>query len=183
NDYEGYRSWGPVSATFLYVVPEGGTPTPVGTGTPSEPTGTPTGTPTRAVMTPTRTPVCEIGFSDVYPGDYFYEAVRFLGCAGVISGYSDGAFRAYNPTTRGQLMKMIALAERWPIDVSGGPHFRDVLTEHVFYPYVETALHRGNISGYGDGTFRPGDAVTRGQLCKVVVLAQAWPIYTPPAPT
>jgi hypothetical protein len=78
---------------------------------------------------------------------------------------------------------MIVLAERWPIDVSNGPHSRDVQPSHIFYRYVETAWHRGVISGYADGTFRPGNGVTRGQLCKVVVLAEAWPIYTPATPT
>jgi trimeric autotransporter adhesin len=109
--------------------------------------------------------------------------VRYLGCAGVISGHSVGTFRPYNVTTRGQLTKMIVLAEGWAIDVSNGPHFRDVAPSHTFYGYVETALHRGAVSGYADSTFRPGNGVTRGQLCKVVVLAEAWAIYTPPTPT
>jgi carboxypeptidase T len=41
NDYEGYQSWGPVSAAFVWLL---GTPTPTPTGT--RPTPTPTPTPT-----------------------------------------------------------------------------------------------------------------------------------------
>ena len=78
-------------------------------------------------MTPTLTP-CAISFTDVQPSDYFYTAVSYLSCAGVVSGYSDGTFRPYNNTTRGQLSKIIVIAEQWPIDTTGGPHFTDVPT-------------------------------------------------------
>jgi hypothetical protein len=56
-----------------------------------------------------------------------------------------------------------------------------------FYSYIETAYSHGIISGYGCGTgcleFRPGNNITRAQLCKIVVLAEGWLIYTPPTPT
>jgi hypothetical protein len=42
---------------------------------------------------------------------------------------------------------------------------------------------RGIISGYADGSFRPYNDTTRAQLCKIVVLAQKWDIYTPPVPS
>ena len=34
--------------------------------------------------------------------------------------------------------------------------------------FVEIALAHGVISGYSDGTFRPGNNATRGQICKIV---------------
>jgi hypothetical protein len=119
----------------------------------------------------------------VQPSDYFYEAVRYLYCAGVISGYSDGTFRPYNDTTRGQLTKIVVLAEGWPLYTPPAPTFSDVPTGHTFFGYVETAYNRGIISGYSDGTFRPGNNVTRAQLCKIIVLAEEWPIYSPPTAT
>lgn len=33
-----------------------------------------------------------------------------LACRGVVSGYADGTFRPNNPTTRRELVKMIAVA-------------------------------------------------------------------------
>jgi hypothetical protein len=176
------------------------------TSTPA-PSASPTGTPTRtATRTPTRTatavatttgtvtvvstvtPVssatpCTISFSDVHGTDYFYEPVRYLYCAGAISGYADGTFRPYNNTTRGQLSKIIVLAQGWPIDTTGGPHFSDVAPGSTFYSYVETAYNHGIISGYSDGTFQPGNNVTRGQLSKIVVLAMGWPLVTATTPT
>jgi hypothetical protein len=115
-------------------------------------------------------------FTDVQPSDYFYEPVRYLYCAGVISGYADNTFRPYNNTTRGQLTKIVVLAEGFPIDTTGGPHFSDVPTTNPFYPFIETAFNRGLITGYTDGTFRWGSDVTRGQLSKIIVLAEEWPI-------
>ena len=54
-----------------------------------------------------------------------------------------------------------------------------------FYAVIETAYQWGVISGYRCGTgcleFRPGNNVTRAQLCKVIVLAQNWDI-SPPGP-
>lgn len=46
--------------------------------------------------------------------------------------------------------------------------FTDVPLENTFYPYVRCLACRGNISGYSDGTFRPNNEVTRGQLSKIV---------------
>ena len=41
-------------------------------------------------------------------------------------GYADGTFRWGNNVTRGQLCKIVVLAEGWAIDTTGGPHFSDV---------------------------------------------------------
>ena len=47
---------------------------------------------------------------------------------------------------------------------------------------VETAYEHSVITGYADGTFRPYNSVTRGQLCKIVVQAHQWPIDTSGGP-
>jgi hypothetical protein len=155
------------------------TPTPGQTNTPgatSTPSNTSIATDTPA---PTNTPggsptPCTLSFSDVNPSDYFYVPVMYLACHGVISGYSDGTFRPYNNTTRGQLTKIVVLAEGWTVNCPTTPTFSDVPTTHTFYCYVETAVEHSIISGYADGTFRPENNVTRGQLCKIVVLAEGW---------
>jgi hypothetical protein len=154
--------------------------TPSRTITPST-TSIPTGTrPATATPSP-----CVVSFLDVLPSDYFYEAVRSLVCRGVVSGYGDHTFRPYNNVTRAQVCKMLVLAEGWPIDTTNGPHFIDVQPDYWAYEYVETVRNQPQeiISGYGDGTFRPGNNMTRAQLCKVLVLSEGWPLYTPPTPT
>jgi hypothetical protein len=126
---------------------------------------------------------CPPHFTDVHPGDYFYEAVQHMFCAGVISGYSDNSFRPYNNTTRGQICKIVTLFLGMPINTMGGPHFLDVPASNPFYSYVETAYNAGIISGYADGNFRWQNNVSRGQICKIVVNGYGWSIHTPPNPT
>ncbi len=46
--------------------------------------------------------------------------------------------------------------------------FSDVPAGSAFYAPVNCLLCRGLISGYADGTFRPNNQVTRGQLAKIV---------------
>ena len=46
--------------------------------------------------------------------------------------------------------------------------FIDVLQGSTFYPFVHCLACAGIISGYPDGTFRPNNSVTRGQLSKIV---------------
>jgi hypothetical protein len=134
----------------------------------------------------------------VLPTDYFATPVAYLACHGVISGYADGTFRPSNPTTRGQMAKIVVggfglAAPQTP--PPGGYSFADVPPAHPFYRYIETAAARGIVSGYpcgGPGEacdaynrpyFRPGAGVTRGQLSKIVVNAAGWPRQSPPTAT
>ena len=114
-------------------------------------------------------------FVDVQATDYFYEAVRYLYCEGIISGYADGTFLPYNNTTRGQLSKIVVLAEGWEVVCPPVPTFTDVPVTHPFFCFIETAFAHGIISGYTDGTFRPGNNATRGQICKIVYQAITQP--------
>jgi hypothetical protein len=100
----------------------------------------------------------------------FYRYVETAYHEGVVSGYSDGTFRPGNGVTRGQLCKMVVLAEGWQIHTPVNPTFADVPSGHAFYEYIETAYYHGVILGYADGTFKPGNNATRGQVCKIVYL-------------
>jgi hypothetical protein len=149
----------------------------------SVPLTTATASPTFA-RTPTATP-CPMSFSDVQPTDYFYEAVRYLYCDGVVSGYADGTFRPYSNVTRAQSIKMIVLSYNIPFYTPPSPTFPcDVPPSHPFYIYIESYWHfvpQG--IGFPPECFRPYNWMTRGQLAKVIVTAGCWTIYTPPVPT
>jgi hypothetical protein len=167
-----------VTNTRIRTITLSPTPIRTNTGTPTR-THTPTYTQT---PTSTSTP-CAINFSDVQPNDYFYEPVRYLTCAGVISGYADGTFRPYNNATRGQMCKIVVLAYGYATYTPPNPTFTDVPPSDPFYQYVETAAYFEIVSGYSDGSFRPYNNVTRGQLSKIVVIAAGWPLANPPTPT
>jgi hypothetical protein len=136
---------------------------------------------THTCVTPTPTPPpCVLQFEDVHSTDWYYTYVEWMYCHSVITGYTGppqcsgpGAtcFKPNNSTTRGQMAKIVVLAYFFPIDTTGGPHFTDVPQGSTFYDYVETARNLELVDGYPDGTFRPNNEVTRGQLSKIVVNA------------
>lgn len=114
-------------------------------------------------------------FSDVPPYNPFYEFIDTAYNRGIISGYSNGQFRWTNNITRAQLSKVVVLAQEWEIDTTGGPHFSDVPADDPFYGFVETIFQHNAISGYGDGSFRPYNNATRGQICKIIYQAISSP--------
>src|SRR5262249_39069565 len=138
----------PVLPTTTPVPP---TATPIlPTTTPAPPSATPP--PTTAPLSPTATP-CAIAFSDVQPGDYFYEPAQYLACQGVIAGYTDGTFRPYNLTTRAQMVKIVVLGFGLPIHTPAGDAatFADVPPEQPFFAVIETAAAAQVVSGYACG--------------------------------
>jgi hypothetical protein len=58
----------------------------------------------------------------------------------------------------------ITLVERYGVPIL----FSDVPPANPFYPYIQCLACQGVVSGYPDGTFRPNNVVTRGQLSKIV---------------
>ena len=53
-------------------------------------------------------------------------------------------------------------------------------TDYWAYDFIEALASRGVINGYADGTFRPGNTATRGQLSKIVVLGFNFALQNPP---
>ena len=179
----------PVPPTATSVLPTATPVPPTDTPVPPAPTNTPV--PPPATPTPT---ACALSFTDVGPNDYFYAAVRYLVCQGVVMGYPDGTFRPYNLTKRGQLAKMVALGFGYPLLNPTTPTFADVLPGSTFYPYIETLASQPNplITGYPCGGvgepcpgqyFRPNSNVTRGQLSKILVLGKGWVLANPATAT
>jgi hypothetical protein len=133
-----------------------------------------------------------MSFSDVPVGHWAYGYIEWAYCHGVISGYPDGTFRPDANTTRGQIAKMAVLAAGLPLGLPpGAPHFADVPPGSPFYTYVEVAVGQGIVQGYPCGGpfepcdpqsrsyYRPGNAVTRAQLAKIIVLAAGFALISP----
>lgn len=120
-------------------------------------------------------------FEDILPGSTFYDYIWRLADRGILSGYACGGpgepcgpnsvpyFRPNANATRGQISKVIVGAADMPINTTGGPHFSDVASDSTFYDWIETLFNAGAIQGYDDGTFRPSNPTTRGQISKFVV--------------
>ncbi|HEX9990851.1 MAG TPA: S-layer homology domain-containing protein [Chloroflexia bacterium] len=159
-------------------------PPPVATAVITPLPGQPTFTPIIPVPVPTGQPgSCLPHFSDVASTDWFFEPVKWAVCRGVAGGYSDGTFRPGNNSTRAQIAKIVVLSRGMVLRVPDRPSFTDVPTTSSFYVYIETAAYNGVVGGYSDGTFRPGNDVTRAQLSKMTVLARGWTLVSPATPT
>jgi hypothetical protein len=109
-------------------------------------------------------------FSDVPAGSTFYSYIETAYNRGLISGYADGTFRSNQPVTRGQVAKVVVQAAGWPL-AEGASTFADIPIGSTFYAYIQTAVSHGVLNGYSDGTFRPANQATRGQIAKMVTHA------------
>jgi len=135
-------------------------------------------------------PTCATGpdFSDVPATSAFAADINSLATSGAVSGYTDGSFHPSATTTRAQLAKIVALAFGISADANANSqaHFSDVSATNPFFSYIEALYSKGLLSGYGDGTsrtFRPYQAVTRGQVAKIVVSAAGYKLQNPSTPS
>ncbi len=128
-------------------------------------------------------------FTDVLADNVFYAVIETAAAHGIVSGYTCGGvnpqtgadepcdtaqrpyYRPSNLVTRGQLTKIVVLTAGWTLRSPATPSFTDVAPGNVFYPFVETAVCHGIISGYNDHSFQPSSPATRGQIAKIVYLA------------
>ena len=111
-------------------------------------------------------------FSDVNPGDWFYENVMNAAAKGYVSGMGDGIFQPNGNTTRAQFASMIAKAmgfdpETDEIDVETA--FVDVPATHWGAKAIAFCAENGYMNGDADGNFRPDANITRQEVASVLV--------------
>jgi hypothetical protein len=100
-------------------------------------------------------------YSDVLYEHPFYSAITSLAEQGYVTGYPDGTYRPTAVVTRGALSETLyRMAGRPDIGDAVSP-FSDVPESHLFHDAITWMALRGHASGYPDGTYRPGDPVTR----------------------
>ncbi|OFW31946.1 MAG: hypothetical protein A2074_04250 [Candidatus Aquicultor primus] len=61
--------------------------------------------------------------------------------------------------------------------------FKDVGREHWAYTFIGRLAALKIVSGYSDGTFRPGNSVTRAEFAKMIVVASGWSLAAPASPS
>lgn len=98
-------------------------------------------------------------------------------CTG-IEGYRDEAgnllyeFRPNGPMNRAELVTtLVRCAYGYQSAPTVAP-FPDVSVSEYYAGYVAKAKELGWISGYANGTFRPGNSVTRAEALKIILLSQ-----------
>jgi len=101
------------------------------------------------------------GFTDVLPTHPFHREISWMASSGVTTGYPDGSFKPLAHVTR-EAMSAFMFRLVSPTD---GPHsdpgFIDVGPDHAFAEEIFWMAAAEITTGYSDGTFRPGNSVTR----------------------
>jgi len=101
------------------------------------------------------------GFPDVPSSHRFYEDIMYLLQKEVIT--SSNRFGIEDYVTREEVAVMVGKAR----GLSGGKvttPFKDVPSSLASSGYINSAYREGIIQGFPDGTFRPKEIVTRGQM-------------------
>ena len=102
-------------------------------------------------------------FVDVKAGDWFYESVKYMNGNGLVQGTSATTFSPNVNTTRGMIITILYRLAGSPA-VSSGTVFYDVGANAYCADAVKWGVQNNIISGYGDGTFRPEDPITREEM-------------------
>lgn len=89
------------------------------------------------------------------------EAIRLVAEDGITQGYPDGTFRPREDVRRDQMATFVAAALR--LDPRHAD-FPDVPRENVHQTSIGAIAHAGITQGFPDGTYRPREFVTRGQM-------------------
>jgi len=169
--------WEPVSSTVPYtewdrVDPLGRAPLPARCGNPS-------------------------AFTDIGPGNQYYEAIQWAATHGIVTGWQDGTYRPHAPITRDAMAAYLARWGKVPVTVTTNwgnsnnieshrwtptirPPYRDVPAARQFSVEVSLLWQIGVIQGWSDGTYRSGELVTREATAAFLYRLAGSPAYTPP---
>lgn len=129
-------------------------------------------------------------FTDISDEDTAVAAAALQGM-GVVSGTSSTAFSPDETLTRAQACTMAVNAAGLGSQVSTYARrtlFTDVPASAWYNGYVNLAYSQGFVNGNGDGTFRPDDPVTYGEMATILLrmlgytsaeIGSVWPLdYT-----
>ena len=111
-------------------------------------------------------------FSDVDSSSPHRGAIFALAEAGVTQGCKVDAFCPRGELTRAQAASFVMRALE--LDPVPGSDFTDVRSAYVHAPAINALAQKGWLIGYADGTFRPNDLMTRGQLMTVLSRAKGY---------
>ncbi len=114
-----------------------------------------------------RAPSAADYFTDVNGDESWYEAVDALYSYGYLNGVAEGVLDPEGTMTRAQastmLCRLFDLTESY-----GSDYFSDVTEGHWYTDMVNAAYENELIHGFPDGTFRPGDSMSRQDFAVVL---------------
>ena len=106
-------------------------------------------------------------FQDVPEGHWANDAVSFASARNLFQGVNETAFAPNRAMTRSMLATVLYRLESQP-DTSAEDVFTDVNEKAYYAGGVSWASDNGIVTGYGDGTYRPDQVITRQQLAAML---------------
>jgi hypothetical protein len=121
-------------------------------------------------------------FGDVSTSAWYAPYIVAARDAGIVQGYEDGTFSPNGLVNRAEALKILieaagftGVTENYDANYASKEDFTyvgfpDVLIGEWFAKYVAYAKDNSIIGGYADGTFGPGNSITRAEVAKIVSL-------------
>lgn len=109
-------------------------------------------------------------FSDI-SGTKYEEAVTLLNGLGILNGYPDGTFRPENTITRAEFASIMVKINELKFNEDDESKFWDVTPEYWAKNYINACSDNGLVSGYTDGSFKPGNNVNYAEAITMLVNA------------
>lgn len=109
-------------------------------------------------------------FEDVAPGAWYESAVRYAYFHNIMEGMRETEFSPTTALTRAMAVQILYNLEGQP-DLSSenlGYPYEDVDAQAWYGNAVYWARITGVATGYGDGTFQPGDSITRQEFAQML---------------
>ena len=100
-------------------------------------------------------------FKDVSKKSTHYRTLATINDKGILRG-ENGYMRPAEPTTRAQMAAILRRAFDLPLEQK--PIFRDVSPSNWAFADINSVALNRIAGGYQDGTFKPGNPVTRAQF-------------------
>ncbi|GGD78029.1 S-layer homology domain-containing protein [Paenibacillus nasutitermitis] len=98
---------------------------------------------------------------------------------GIVKGYPDGTFQPTAAVTRAEFVTILIRSLKLDGE-AGSPAFKDLSAIPVWArDSVAQAVSAGIISGYSDGSFRPGNQITRAEMAVMIAKALKLPLSEP----
>lgn len=121
----------------------------------------------------------ETQFSDIPKSNSNSGYIQSAAEAGIINGYTDGKFKPNEKVTRGHMAAFIARAFKLP---NGNKTFKDVKKGDTAYEAVSQLVAAGITTGFEDGTFKPGNNLTRAHIAAFLARAMNYEYEKTPSP-
>ena len=98
-------------------------------------------------------------FTDVDVSHPYYKEIAAVAQARIVGGKGDGTYDPNGTLSRAQMAAILVNA--YKLEGTGSVQFKDVSSEHWAYESIRTLAYNEVTTGYLDGTFKPGQDVSR----------------------